>query len=326
MNAVLGSTAFVFPELLPRLCAIRPEENRHHTRFTRAADQLIAMGMEMFSRYLDLCVGDFRSGCKVCPLISKYTLPYTKRILVNRCNNVRYKNNPDNPIVFYLNTGRPPPLPIIDVLPEWPLRRPRDRSHQLPEPWRSLAARGNAFFSNDWKGLRGRLVCHRMVLKAAGRPPPAKAERCPVCQKPRPVVLTTDSETAAGPEGSTIDLKQEVTDSAQRAGNRTNPATEAGRRSAQDGPALCEMTSSVVKLERPSPSWMKAAVGRSAPVSARRTGVVAPTVRRQSTPHPDPLPERDGGTQAPAQNFFKRLKVGQRATYLPVLKRWDATY
>ena len=254
VDSILESTAFVFPEMLPRHCALRPEEDPNKLWASRAVDQLIAMGMEMFTQYARSGGRRFQRKNGTTNLISKYMLPFKQRKLKDRICQVRRKNRSNNPIVYYLDKHRAPPLPIIDDLPEYPLRPLRERIDELTEPWRSLAVRGNAFFHADGIACRGQLVCRSGRVNAKHAPPPPVPRRCTGCEEPDfekryaknrlKGILLTDCE-AAVPERTRNYRQNKARESVTRAryNARLKKAKQARQKSAKrDVLATCMTT------------------------------------------------------------------------------------
>ncbi|XP_041333910.1 GON-4-like protein isoform X2 [Pyrgilauda ruficollis] len=114
---------FMYPELLP-ICALRANPPRDKIVFTKAEDNLLALGLKHFEGT------EFPK-----PLISKYLLPTkTAHQLAVRIKNLTMNRAPDNIIRFYKKTKQ---LPVLvkcceEIQPhEW--RAPVDREeHCLP--------------------------------------------------------------------------------------------------------------------------------------------------------------------------------------------------
>lgn len=114
---------FMYPELLP-VCALKPKGPQDRVFFTKAEDNLLALGLKHFEGL------DYSKQ-----LISKYLLPAkTAQQLTARIKNLTMKKSPDNIIKFYKKTKMLPALSgcCEDVLPQ-AARPPVEREkHRLP--------------------------------------------------------------------------------------------------------------------------------------------------------------------------------------------------
>ncbi|XP_023797417.1 GON-4-like protein isoform X2 [Cyanistes caeruleus] len=114
---------FMYPELLP-ICSLRANSHRDKMVFTKAEDNLLALGLKHFEGT------DFPK-----PLISKYLLPTkTAHQLTVRIKNLNMNRAPDNIIRYYRKTKQ---LPVLvkcceEIQPhEW--KPPVEREeHRLP--------------------------------------------------------------------------------------------------------------------------------------------------------------------------------------------------
>ncbi|NXM13851.1 GON4L protein, partial [Ploceus nigricollis] len=114
---------FMYPELLP-ICSLRANSHRDKIVFTKAEDNLLALGLKHFEGT------DFPK-----PLISKYLLPTkTAHQLTVRIKNLSMNRAPDNIIMYYKKTKQ---LPVLvkcceEIQPhEW--KPPVEREeHRLP--------------------------------------------------------------------------------------------------------------------------------------------------------------------------------------------------
>ncbi|NWS27308.1 GON4L protein, partial [Polioptila caerulea] len=114
---------FMYPELLP-ICSLRANPHRDKIVFTKAEDNLLALGLKHFEGT------DFPK-----PLISKYLLPTkTAHQLTVRIKNLNMNRAPDNIIRYYKKTKQ---LPVLvkcceEIQPhEW--KPPMEREeHRLP--------------------------------------------------------------------------------------------------------------------------------------------------------------------------------------------------
>ncbi|KFP70915.1 GON-4-like, partial [Acanthisitta chloris] len=114
---------FMYPELLP-ICSLRPNPPRDKIVFTKAEDNLLALGLKHFEGT------EFPK-----PLISKYLLPTkTAHQLTVRIKNLNMNRAPDNIIRYYKKTKQ---LPVLmkcceEIQPhEW--KPPVEREeHRLP--------------------------------------------------------------------------------------------------------------------------------------------------------------------------------------------------
>ncbi|KAL2295669.1 hypothetical protein Nmel_018787 [Mimus melanotis] len=114
---------FMYPELLP-ICSLRANPHRDKIVFTKAEDNLLALGLKHFEGT------DFPK-----PLISKYLLPTkTANQLTVRIKNLNMNRAPDNIIRYYKKTKQ---LPVLvkcceEIQPhEW--KPPVEREeHRLP--------------------------------------------------------------------------------------------------------------------------------------------------------------------------------------------------
>ncbi|XP_068108683.1 GON-4-like protein isoform X2 [Hyperolius riggenbachi] len=171
---------FIYPELLP-VCAMRAPTPRDRVFFSKAEDNLLALGLKHFE------------GTEYCKqLISKYLLTAkTAQQLTVRMKNLTIGKAPDNIIKYYKKTKTLPPLSRFceDVAPQ-DVRPPVEREkHRLPYWIKANLSTIESYVEKDAKSPDSKypLILPPSITLTL-KPLPRRFYRKSWCQK-RPSVL-----------------------------------------------------------------------------------------------------------------------------------------